>query len=53
MTESTCNYCGASIYLTPFGFHYKWTTDKKDKWKCGNDPAFPVRTHAPKEEFAS
>jgi hypothetical protein len=50
LTE-TCARCGATIYLVGSGNHFKWVTNpgKADTWHCGNDPDFPVRTHAPKE----
>lgn len=45
--KETCEYCGKDIRLIPFGEHYKWAAAGLD-WKCGNDPAFPVRAHKPK-----
>lgn len=42
--------CGAAICLVQTGARtYKWLTDPRDKqsWRCGSDPAFPVRSHAP------
>jgi hypothetical protein len=44
-----CKDCGAKIYLARVGLHYKWLTNprKRDSWHCGNDPDFPVRSHAP------
>ena len=38
----------AKVGLTEDSF--KWVTDAKrakTRWKCGDDPAFPVRSHAP------
>jgi len=46
-----CMNCGRRIYLvpTPSGKSAKWVTnpDRADTWHCGNDPEFPVRSHAP------
>jgi hypothetical protein len=46
-----CHRCHATIYLAPTGIRTtKWVTNLKkarQTWKCGNDPAYPVRAHAP------
>jgi hypothetical protein len=47
MTEIKCKHCGATITFNRDIL--KWVTDKK-KWKCGNDPDFPIRAHAPAEK---
>ncbi len=46
----TCVHCGATIVF----IKNKWVTNPKkpDTWKCGNDRAFPVRAHTPKEQSA-
>jgi hypothetical protein len=52
--EAECHYCGARIFLVAHGLHYKWQTNaaKADaSWHCNTDPAFPVRGHAPKQQF--
>lgn len=52
--EADCHYCGAHIFLVAHGLHYKWQTNpaKADaSWHCGIDPAFPVRGHAPRNQF--
>jgi|KBSMisStandDraft_5_1062788.scaffolds.fasta_scaffold3511166_2 hypothetical protein len=46
----TCQYCGKPITLVQTGLTHKWVTNPKKpskSWKCGNDPAFPVRAHSP------
>ena len=50
-----CNQCGAEIEFD--ASRRKWVSGKtpptiynkakKGTWKCGNDPKFPVRAHAP------
>lgn len=49
---ATCAGCGARIhFIKAKSGAYKWVTDiKKETWRCGNDPAFPVRSHAPATE---
>ena len=51
--QATCQHCGKVIYFSPR--LKKWVTHRvtrpnRDKiietWKCGNDPAFPVRARA-------
>ena len=53
----TCQHCGKVIYFSPK--LKKWVTHRvgrrnRDKiietWKCGNDPAVPVKAHSPKEQ---
>jgi hypothetical protein len=57
--QATCQHCGKVIYFNPR--LKKWVTHRVtrpnrdkiiDTWKCGNDPAFPVRAHSPKEQAA-
>ncbi len=43
-----CRHCGAAVWLAKVGQSHKWVSNpaKADvTWKCGNDPAFPVRAH--------
>ena len=54
MMTNTCARCGRAIYFVPNAWieNNRWVSDPadpKNSWKCGRDPAFPVRTHAPKE----
>jgi hypothetical protein len=53
-----CKYCEAEIYFN--SVTKKWVTlhkdkwksyDPKNRWKCGSDPAFPVKSHSPKDEI--
>jgi hypothetical protein len=53
----TCQHCGKVIYFSPK--LKKWVTHRVgrrnrdkiiDTWKCGNDPASPVKAHSPKEQ---
>jgi hypothetical protein len=49
--EHHCQHCGRLIVFD----HKlrKWVSSQgvagKSTWKCGNDPAFPVRAHTPGE----
>jgi hypothetical protein len=56
----TCQQCGKVIYFNPR--LKKWVTHRVtrpnrdkiiDTWKCGNDPASPVRAHSPQEQEAA
>jgi hypothetical protein len=55
--QATCQHCAKVIYFNPR--LKKWVTHRVtrpnrdkiiDTWKCGNDPAFPVRAHSPQEQ---
>ena len=42
----TCARCGVTIHLVPAGKHFKWVNGW-GSWRCGHDPQFPTRAHAP------
>lgn len=51
LETDVCRHCGARIHLVKTGVErHKWLTDpdKPTRWRCGNDPAFPVRSHSPR-----
>ncbi len=50
MKSKVCQDCGLDIQLIRFGRNnFKWVTNVRNKasWHCGNDPAFPVKSHRP------
>jgi hypothetical protein len=53
---ASCQGCAATIHLVEYGENragiktFKWVTNPKkpkNSWKCGHDPAFPVKAHSP------
>jgi hypothetical protein len=50
MKSKVCQDCGLDIKLIRFGNNnFKWVANVRNKtsWHCGDDPAFPVKSHRP------
>lgn len=49
--SDVCERCGATVTLVRVGkATHKWVTNTnrpERSWRCGYDPQYPVRSHAP------